>query len=155
MGPEAFLGGFLVTFLLGAWALYYSALDDLLKILILFVTFVCGIILFIINLNSEKGYTLKKLVGDYGIKYGDTVDFTYHIRTSFNKDQIKIPKCKITGSVEKDILKIKTMENCSNDEKIKQKYLNLITTQDEFDNKEPIRIGSKIANFTGYGNIFD
>ena len=117
-----------------------------------------GIVIFIINLVSEKGYTLQKLVDDYQIKYGDTVNFTFHIKTA-NKESDrgsnKIKKCKITGSVEKDALKIKSMTDCDEDKDVKEKYLKLITTQGEFDNKEPIRVGSKIANFTDYGNIFD
>lgn len=156
MGPLTFLGVFIVTFIPGGWALYHTDLDNLLKGLILFLILVMGIVIFIINLVSEKGYTLQKLVDDYQIKYGDTVNFTFHIKTA-NKESDrgsnKIKKCKITGSVEKDALEIKSMTDC--DEDVKDKYLKLITTQGEFDNKEPIRVGSKIANFTGYGNFFD
>jgi hypothetical protein len=158
MGPSTFLGAFLVTFIPGGWALYHTDLDDLLKGLILLLILVMGIVIFIINLVSEKGYTLKKLVDDYQIKYGDTVDFTFHIKTA-NKESDrgsnKIKKCKITGSVEKDVLKIKSMTDCDEDEDVKKNYLKLITTRGEFDNKEPIRVGSKIANFTDYGNFFN
>tara|TARA_Y100000389_G_scaffold184211_1_gene202445 strand:- start:547 stop:1023 length:477 start_codon:yes stop_codon:yes gene_type:complete len=158
MGSWIFLGEFLLTFIPGSIALYYSDLDDLLKGLILLLVSGTGILIFIINLVSEKGYTLKKLVDDYKIKYGDTVNFTFHIKTA-NKESDrgsnKIKKCKITGSVEKDALKIKSMTDCDEDKDIKEKYLKLITTEGEFDNKEPIRVGSKIANFTDYGNIFD
>ena len=158
MGPLTFLGAFLVTFIPGGWALYHTDLDDLLKGLILLLILVMGIVIFIINLVSEKGYTLKKLVDDYQIKYGDTVNFTFHIKTA-NKESDrgsnKIKKCKITGSVEKDALKIKSMTDCDEDKDVKENYLKLITTQGEFDNKEPIRVGSKIANFTGYGKFFD
>lgn len=158
MGPLTFLGAFLVTFIPGSIALYHSDLDEILKGLILLLILVMGIVIFVINLVSEKGYTLKKLVDDYQIKYGDTVNFTFHIKTANKKSDRgsnKIKKCKITGSVEKDALKIKSITDCDEDKEVKDKYLKLITTQGEFDNKEPIRVGSKIANFTDYGNIFD
>ena len=158
MGPLKFLGAFLLTFIPGGYSLYHSDLEDKLKRLILLLIFSLGIGLFFINKFTEKGYTLKKLVDDYQIKYGDKIDFTFHIKTADKKSDRgsnKIKKCKITGSVEKDELKIKGMTDCDEDKDVKENYLKLLTTQGEFDNKEPIRVGSKIANFTDYGNIFD
>lgn len=151
MNPSIYLVAFLVTFFLGGWAVYYTNLHFKLKGLILISVLSLGITALVLNIFMEKGYTLKKLVDDYQIKYDDTVDFTFHIKTADKKTDRgsnRVKKCKITGSVEKDDLKIKSMTDCDEDKEVKDKYLKLITTQGEFDNKEPIRVDSKIANFT-------
>ena len=151
MNPSIYLVAFLLTFFLGGISVYYTNLNIILKGLILISVLSLGIIALVLNIFMEKGYTLKTLVDDYQIKYGDTVDFTFHIKTADKKTDRgsnRVKKCKITGSVEKDDLKIKSMTDCDEDKGVKDKYLKLITTQGEFDNKEPIRVGSKIANFT-------
>lgn len=122
--------------------------------LFLYIIMLC--IIFFVDNISEKGYTLYKLFNHFNLKYGDTLNFVYHIKTrkhkkeggSIDKDR-KTPKCKIEGKIENNNLIItKLSDECDNNESVKDKYKNLITHTGNFDDNESIHVNSEIKDFT-------
>ena len=103
-------------------------------------------LLILISRYTEKGFTLYKLFNYYDMKYGDRLNFIYHIKTRHVNDKnTKTPKCKIEGEIINNNLKITKMEDC--DEEKKDIYKELITNTQNFDNGE-IGVGSEIKDFT-------
>jgi hypothetical protein len=161
MGPNTFLGLFFVLFTIG---LFLKDIDKLNSLKInkyaakLIISFVLTFLLWLFTLidrYSEKNYTLKKFIDYYGLRYGDTLDFNYHIKTD-HKDKIKgdfkTPICKIDGNIDKGSLTINKIENCDEDEDIVEKYKKIFSTTDLKDNsgeeiKDSVFIKSQIPDF--------
>jgi len=141
MGPNTFLLIFLFLFTLGILLIdikFLNQYDLSKKIMIkLFISIFTTFILWLVTLAdrySETRYSLKKFVDYYGLRYGDTIDFNYHIKTDHTgKDKgIKTPICKIDGNISDGKLNIKTITNCDTDEGIVGKYKKLFTSVADF-----------------------
>lgn len=142
MGPNTFLLIFLFLFTLGILLIdikFLNQYDLSKKIMIkLFISIFTTFILWLVTLvdrYGETGYSLKTFVDYYGLRYGDTIDFNYHIKTDHagKKDkEIKTPICKIDGNIIDGNLKIKTITNCDKDEDIVEKYKKLFTSAADF-----------------------
>lgn len=137
MGPNTFLGLFFVLFTIG---LFLKDIDKLNSLKInkyaakLIISFVLTFLLWLFTLidrYSEKNYTLKKFIDYYGLRYGDTLDFNYHIKTD-HKDKIKgdfkTPICKIDGNIEGGNLKINKITGCDTEEDIIGKYKKIFSS---------------------------
>ena len=76
----------------------------------IFTTFILWLVT-LVDRYGENRYSLKKFVDYYGLRYGDTIDFNYHIKTDHagNDKEIKTPICKIDGNISEGELKITTM----------------------------------------------
>lgn len=156
MGPTTFLGLFFVLFTIG---LFLKDIDKLNSLKInkyaakLIISMVCTLILglfTLVDVFSEKKYTLKKFSDYYGLRYGDTLDFNYHIKTDHNnkiKGDLKTPICKIDGNIDKGTLKINKITGCDKDEDIIKKYKKIFSsTLDLKDNKGEEVDDSKFIN---------
>ena len=157
MGPTTFLGLFFVLFTIGLFLKDIDKLnnyDSMKKISIkiglsVFLTFLLWLFTFI-DRYTEKNNTLKKFVDYYGLRYGDTLDFNYHIKTDHNnkiKGDLKTPICKIDGNIDKGTLKINKITGCDKDEDIIKKYKKIFSsTLDLKDNKGEEVDDSKFIN---------
>lgn len=156
MGPTTFLGLFFVLFTIG---LFLKDIDKLNSLKInkyaakLIISMVCTLILglfTLVDVFSEKNYTLKKFSDYYGLRYGDILDFNYHIKTDHNnkiKGDFKTPICKIDGNIDKGTLKINKITGCDKDEDIIKKYKKIFSsTLDLKDNKGEEVDNSKFIN---------
>lgn len=156
MGPTTFLGLFFVLFTIG---ILLKNIDKLNSLKInkyaakLIISMVCTLILglfTLVDVFSEKNYTLKKFSDYYGLRYGDTLDFNYHIKTDHNnkiKGDLKTPICKIDGNIDKGTLKINKITGCDKDEDIIKKYKKIFSsTLDLKDNKGEEVDDSKFIN---------
>ena len=156
MGPTTFLGLFFVLFTIG---LFLKDIDKLNSLKInkyaakLIISMVCTLILglfTLVDVFSEKNYTLKKFSDYYELRYGDTLDFNYHIKTDHNnkiKGDLKTPICKIDGNIDKGTLKINKITGCDKDEDIIKKYKKIFSsTLDLKDNKGEEVDDSKFIN---------
>lgn len=162
MGPNTFLGLFFVLFTIG---LFLKDIDKLNSLKInkyaakLIISIICTLIVGLFSLIGifiEKNYTLKKFIDYYGLRYGDTLDFNYHIKSD-HKDKIKgdfkTPICKIDGNIDKGNLKINKITGCDTEEDIIGKYKKIFsTTLDLKDNsgeeiKDSVFIESQILDF--------
>lgn len=156
MGPTTFLGLFFVLFTIG---LFLKDIDKLNSLKInkyaakLIISMVCTLILglfTLVDVFSEKNYTLKKFSDYYELRYGDTLDFNYHIKTDHNnkiKGDLKTPICKIDGNIDKGTLKINKITGCDKDEDIIKKYKKIFSsTLDLKDNKGEEVDNSKFIN---------
>jgi len=156
MGPKTYSGLYILITLLGILLLDNETLkksSNKKKFLIKFVIFMIFqiplIILVLIDYTSEKGYTLYKLFNYYDLKYGDKLDFVYHIKTRYRDDSTaKTPKCKIEGEISSNTLKINKMTDCDKNEDTKDSYLKLLTHTGKFDDGDKIKVGSEIKDFT-------
>ena len=139
MGPTTFLGLFFVLFTIGILLKNIEKLnnyDSMKKVLIkIGLSFLLTFLLWLFTLidrYTENNYTLKKFIDYYGLRYGDTLDFNYHIKTDHtnkNKGDLKTPICKIDGNIDKGSLKINKITGCDTDEDIMKKYKTIFTTQ--------------------------
>jgi len=153
MSPTTYLGLLLFFLLIGISCINIEKFKDYsmakrlsAKSLIIFGIFVLlGVGPILIDYGTEKVSTLKSFIDYYGLQYGDTLDFTYHIKTNI-KETNKRKKCKINGSINNGNLTIKTEDNCDQDEDIKEKYLHLLSTRRGFDDEGDISKNSKIKN---------
>ena len=138
MGPNTFLGLFFILFTIGILLKDIDKLnnyDSMKKISIkiglsVFLTFLLWLFT-LIDRYTEKNYTLKKFSDYYGLRYGDTLDFNYHIKTDHKKKikgNFKTPICKIDGNIEGGILKINKIEGCDTEEDIIDKYKKIFSS---------------------------
>lgn len=156
MGPKTYSGLYILFIFLGVLLIdnvklrkYEDKKYYLVKLGIFFIFMIPLIILLLIDFFTEKGYTLYKLFNYYDLKYGDKLDFIYHIKTRYKKDNTeKTPKCKIEGKIENNNLKITKMEGCDEDEEVKNNYLKLLTHTGKFEGDQSIKVGSEMKNFT-------
>lgn len=138
MGPNTFLGLFFVLFTIG---LFLKDIDKLNSLKInkyaakLIISFILTFLLWLFTLidrYNENNYTLKKFIDYYGLRYGDTLDFNYHIKSDHvpkkNASPIKTPICKIDGNIDKGTLKINNIEGCDTNEDIVEKYKKIFST---------------------------
>jgi len=157
MDPNTFLGFFFVLFTIGILLKNIDKLNNydikkkfLLKLgLSVGATFLLWLIT-LIDRYTENKYTLKKFIDYYGLRYGDTLDFNYHIKTDHASDKkknqsIKTPICKIDGNIDEGSLTIKTVTGCDTNEDIKEKYKKLFSTQDLKDENDNDIDSSKIV----------
>jgi hypothetical protein len=162
MGPNTFLGLFFVLFTIGILLKDIDKLnnyDSTTKVLIkIGLSFLLTFLLWLFTLidrYTENNHTLKKFSDYYGLRYGDTLDFNYHIKsdhTNKKKGDLKTPICKIDGNIDKGSLTIKTTEGCDTDEDIMKKYKTIFTTQnlkdkDNNDIDDSKFINSQISDF--------
>lgn len=138
MGPNTFLGLFFVLFTIGILLKDIDKLnnyDSMKKISIkiglsVFLTFLLWLFT-LIDRYTEKNYTLKKFSDYYGLRYGDTLDFNYHIKTDHTnkiKGDFKTPICKIDGNIDKGTLKINKITGCDTEEDTIDKYKKIFSS---------------------------
>ena len=139
MGPNTFLGLFFILFTIGILLKdidklnnYDSMKKTSIKIgLSVFLTFLLWLFT-LIDRYHENNYTLKKFIDYYGLRYGDRLDFNYHIKTDhvpyIKEKPIKTPICKIDGNIDKGSLSIKTTEGCDTNEDIVEKYKKIFSS---------------------------
>jgi hypothetical protein len=137
MGPTTFLGLFFFLFTIG---IFLKDIDKLNSLKInkyvakLIISIICTLIvgLFaLIDIFIENNHTLKKFSDYYGLRYGDTLDFNYHIKTDHKnkiKGDFKTPICKIDGNIKGGLLEINKITECDTDEDIVNKYKTIFTT---------------------------
>ena len=148
MSPNTFLCLFFVLFTIGILLKNIEKLnnyDSTTKVLIkIGLSFILTFLLWLFTLIDryhENNYTLKKFIDYYGLRYGDRLDFNYHIKTDhpppyIKEKPIKTPICKIDGNIDKGSLSIKTTEGCDTNEDIVEKYKKIFSsTLDLTDNR--------------------
>lgn len=140
MGPNTFLGLFFVLFTIGILLKDIDKLNNydfkkkiLIKIGLSIVLIFLLWLFTLIDRYTENKYTLKKFIDYYGLRYGDALDFNYHIKTDHDnkvRGELKTPICKIDGNIDEGSLTIKTVTGCDTNEDIIKKYKKLFSTQD-------------------------
>jgi hypothetical protein len=139
MGPTTFLGLFFVLFTIGILLKDIDKLNnyDLKKKIFIKIglSFIFTFLLWLFTLidrYTENNYTLKKFIDYYGLRYGDRLDFNYHIKSDHAPDKkekpIKTPICKIDGNIDKSSLTINNITDCDADEDIVEKYKKIFST---------------------------
>lgn len=139
MGPTTFLGLFFVLFTIGILLKDIDKLNNydfkkkiLIKIGLSFILTFLLWLFTLIDRYTENNYTLKKFIDYYGLRYGDTLDFNYHIKSDHAPDKkekpIKTPICKIDGNIDKGTLKINNTEGCDTREDIIEKYKKIFSS---------------------------